>query len=36
MVFYIDYIGPARLRLNLPELTPERNEFDTPVLEHSK
>jgi len=22
-VFYIDYVGPARLRLNLPELAPE-------------
>jgi len=21
--FYIDYIGPARLRLNLPEVAPE-------------
>ena len=22
-VFYSDYIGPARLRLNLPEVAPE-------------
>jgi len=22
-VFYIDYVGPTRLRLNLPELAPE-------------
>jgi len=30
--FYIDYVGLARLRLNLPEVSLNWNEFDTPGL----
>jgi len=33
-VLYSDYIGPARLRLNLPELAPELKRVYTPGLEH--
>jgi len=31
-VLYSDYIGPARLRLNLPELAPELKRVLTPLL----
>jgi len=35
MVLYSDYIGPARLRLNLPKLAPELKRVSHPWARQS-